>query len=142
MSNDFKKSKKAVLQRNCEHAFINRLNNCLCFFSVSMAEKTKTEEHWNKNQLDWIFNKISAEFREKKFKKKHIHDIGDSLDEFGQFKEPFSWKSAKEENHNSTGLFQIVLIFVKRTFKSRDIFLDWFNEWDEKSRFAFYNCES
>lgn len=142
MSNDFKKSKKAVLQRNCEHAFINRLNNCLCFFSVSMAEKTKTEEHWNKNQLDWIFNKISAEFREKKFKKKHIHDIGDSLDEFGQFKEPFSWKSVKEENHNSTGLFKIVLIFVKRTFKSRDIFLDWFNEWDEKSRFAFYNCES
>lgn len=105
-----------------------------------MAEKT--DEHRNKNQLDWIFNKISAEFREKKFKKKHIHDIGDSLDEFGQFKEPFSWKSAKEENHNSKNLFKILLDSVKRTFKSRDIFLDWFKKWDERSRFAFHYCEN
>lgn len=109
-------------------------------FSISMAEKT--EEQWNKNQLDWIFNKISAEFREKKFKRKHILRIGNSLDEFGQFKETFSWKSAKEENPNSTDLFKIVLSFVKRTFKSRDIFFDWFNEWDERSRFAFYHFEN
>lgn len=102
-----------------------------------MAEMT--EEHWNKNQLNWIFNKISREFRGKKFKKNYIDAIGNSLDEFGQFEETFSWKSAKEKHTNGTDLFNMVLDFVKRTFTSRDIFFDWLHEWDEKSRFAFYH---
>lgn len=103
------------------------------FFYRNMAGVEK--EQRRNTQVEETINKLYNEIKDKNIPRKIVNSIGDYLDKERQISSGFSWTDVKGGSMIKTTLISKFKHYSRKTYTSREIFLNLLEKWNPTSRF-------
>lgn len=103
------------------------------FFYRNMAGVEK--EQRRNTQVEETINKLYNEIKDKNIPLSIVNSIGDYLDRERQISSGFSWTDVKGGAMSKTKLISKFKHYSRKTYTSREIFLNLLEKWNPTSRF-------